>query len=72
MRFEVSDTGPGVADADGADIFDPFVTTKAGGAGLGLHLCRKIIDRHGGRIGYDSREDGTTFWFELPAAESAS
>lgn len=68
VRFSVRDTGPGVSVADEADIFEPFVTTKPAGAGLGLHVCRQIIARHGGRIGYDSTPQGSTFWFELPGA----
>jgi signal transduction histidine kinase len=67
VRFEVADSGPGVSADLQADIFDPFVTTKPGGAGLGLHLCRQIVRRHGGRIGHDSSPAGAVFWFELPA-----
>ena len=67
-RFEVSDTGAGVAAPAGTDIFEPFVTTKPGGIGLGLFISRRHVERHGGRIGYESSGTGTTFWFELPAA----
>ena len=69
VRFSVSDSGEGVQSPPGADIFEPFVTTRARGAGLGLHICRKIVTRHAGRIGYDSTPDGATFWFDLPQAE---
>jgi signal transduction histidine kinase len=69
VRFSVSDTGTGVHVPDGADVFEPFVTTKPGGVGLGLHVCRRNVERHRGRIGYDSSDKGTTFWFELPAAD---
>ena len=68
LRFSISDTGNGV-DAANGDIFEPFVSSKADGAGLGLHVCRKIIARHQGRIGYDTSPDGSTFWFELPVHE---
>ena len=65
--FSVSDTGPGVAlPAPDTDIFDPFVSTRAKGTGLGLYICRQIIESQGGRIGYDSTPAGATFWFELP------
>jgi signal transduction histidine kinase len=48
--LEVEDTGPGI-DAKSLDkVFDAFVTTKPGGMGLGLAICRMIIDRHGGQF----------------------
>jgi len=68
VRFSVADTGPGVGVPDGADLFDPFVTTKSDGVGLGLYVCRRNIERHGGRIGYESSAAGATFWFDLPPA----
>jgi signal transduction histidine kinase len=68
VRFSVADSGKGVEPPVGQDIFAPFVSTKEGGAGLGLHICRQIIVQHGGQIGYDSTPQGATFWFELPAA----
>jgi signal transduction histidine kinase len=68
VRFSASDTGPGVQVPEGADLFEPFVTTKSGGVGLGLYVCRRNVERHGGRLGYDSSDSGATFWFELPAA----
>jgi signal transduction histidine kinase len=69
VRLSVADTGKGVHVPEGADVFEPFVTTKSGGVGLGLYVSRRNVERHGGRIGYDSSETGTTFWFELPAAD---
>lgn len=66
VRVSITDTGGGVAPDDGADIFEPFVTTKSGGTGLGLSICRTIAERYGGRIGYDAEPRGSTFWFELP------
>jgi two-component system sensor histidine kinase HydH len=68
VRFSVTDTGPGVRVPDGADLFDPFVTTKSDGVGLGLYVCRRNIERYGGRIGYESGDGGATFWFDLPAS----
>ncbi len=47
-RFLVSDTGPGVAAAEAERIFEPFVTTRAEGVGLGLSLVREIAEAHGG------------------------
>ncbi len=43
-----------------------LVTTKSGGAGLGLHICRQIVAAHGGRIDYTTSPAGSTFLFELP------
>jgi signal transduction histidine kinase len=66
--FRVADTGPGVRPERGCDIFDAFVSTKPNGVGLGLYLARRIVTRHGGRIGYDDSPAGAEFWFELPSA----
>ncbi len=68
-RLEVADTGRGVDAGDGTDVFEPFVTSKPDGIGLGLYVCRRNVEACGGRIGYESSSAGTTFWFELPAAE---
>jgi signal transduction histidine kinase len=64
VRFSVADTGKGVIGDK--DVFAPFVTTKTGSTGLGLHLCKKIIDEQSGRIGYENSDNGAVFWFELP------
>jgi signal transduction histidine kinase len=69
VRFSVTDTGTGVCVPDGEDLFEPFFTTKPGGVGLGLYVCRRNIERHRGTVGYESSRTGTTFWFELPAAD---
>ncbi len=66
VRFSVADSGDGVHVRD-MDVFDAFTSTKAGGVGLGLYLCRKIIQAQGGRIGYENTGQGAVFWFELPA-----
>ena len=66
VRLEVSDEGPGVP-ADVRDrVFEPFVTTKQDGVGLGLALTKRIVEDHGGEIGFDPAARGTTFWIELP------
>ena len=69
VRLAVADSGAGVAAADGEDIFDAFITGKPNGAGLGLYLCRQVVDAHGGRIGYESSSSGATFFVDLPPAE---
>ena len=68
VRVSVSDTGQGITAPEDVDLFDAFISTKSDGAGLGLYVCRQIVESHAGRIGYDSGPDGATFWFELPAA----
>ncbi len=67
-RLEVSDRGPGIPAELRGRIFDPFVTTKADGVGLGLALTKRLVEEHGGRIGFESSPAGSTFWIELPAA----
>jgi len=69
VRVEVADTGPGIPPDVQAHIFEPFFTTKAAGegTGLGLHLCRQIVERHGGHMAFTSKPTGTLFWVELPA-----
>lgn len=68
-RIEVflSDTGTGILPKDRDRIFDLFFTTKPRGSGLGLPICRRIIEDHGGTVAVDSRpEQGTTFTIALP------
>ena len=69
-RIEVRDRGPGLSAADKGRVFERFVRGEAAqgtsGLGLGLYLCRAIVDQHGGRIGVDSVPGaGCTFWIEL-------
>lgn len=64
----VRDTGPGVAPEDRERIFESFYTTKPGGVGIGLSICRSIIDAHSGRLWADAHEPrGANFSFTLPA-----
>ena len=65
---EVEDTGPGLDAARLDKVFEPFVTTKPGGMGLGLAICRTIVDRHGGQLSASpARPRGTVFRMVLPA-----
>jgi C4-dicarboxylate-specific signal transduction histidine kinase len=69
----VIDRGPGVPDEELTRIFEPFVTTKRGGMGLGLAICRRIIDAHGGEIGVRRNVDrGLTCWFALEVASAGT
>jgi len=66
----IKDTGHGLADEVLAQLFQPFVTTKEKGMGLGLSICRSIIDAHGGRLWPEARPDGgTVFHFTVPRVD---
>jgi signal transduction histidine kinase len=70
VRVSVQDSGGGVPAQERDRIFEPFVSTKPQGMGLGLAICRSIIQSHGGLIGtLDGGGRGATFWFTLPAEE---
>ncbi len=67
--LSVSDRGEGVPPEAKERLFDPFVTTKPGGLGLGLSICRSVIEAHGGRIRHEANhEGGAVFSFTLPGA----
>jgi len=67
LEFCVQDNGPGVSDDILPILFDPFVTTKTNGSGLGLALVAKIVGEHGGIIECESTSRGTTFRILMPA-----
>jgi len=72
VQLRVTDSGPGVPADLRARIFDPFVTTRARGTGLGLAVARQIIDAHGGHIEVgDGERGGARFIITLPAARAA-
>jgi C4-dicarboxylate-specific signal transduction histidine kinase len=69
-EVSVQDSGSGVPADKLEHVFEPFVTTKPHGLGLGLSICRSIIQAHGGHIGCRNDPNrGATFWFTLPAGE---
>lgn len=67
LEFKVQDNGPGVAEDLLPILFDPFVTTKPNGSGLGLALVAKIVGEHGGIVECESTPRGTTFRVLMPA-----
>ncbi|WP_395456644.1 PAS domain S-box protein [Azospirillum melinis] len=83
-RVSVTDSGPGVPETVRAQLFQPFVTTKSSGMGLGLSICRSIIEAHGGRLWLEPAAEslpeppaeppstGATFAFTVPLSTSLS
>ena len=69
----IRDTGPGVEEAAAARMFQPFYSTKRDGMGVGLGVCRSIVELHGGRLWHTAAEGGgSVFHLALPRAEAAS
>jgi two-component system sensor histidine kinase DctS len=72
LEFSVADVGPGIPEPVQQRLFTPFFTTKPEGMGLGLSMCRTVVEQHGGRLGFEPRAPrGTIFRFTLPAAAEA-
>lgn len=68
LEFRVIDVGLGIPEAVQQQLFTPFFTTKAEGMGLGLSLCRTVVEQHGGFLGFEPHlPQGTIFRFTLPA-----
>ena len=68
VRVTVKDCGVGISDDNADRVFTPFFTTKSGGMGMGLAICRSIIEAHGGRLwATANRPQGATFHFTVPA-----
>ena len=73
VSVEVRDSGPGLAPADFERVFEAFYTTKPGGLGLGLSICRSIIEAHNGRLwATPNVPRGASFRFDLPAVANAA
>jgi C4-dicarboxylate-specific signal transduction histidine kinase len=71
VRVAVRDSGPGIDPAHLERVFDAFYTTKPSGVGMGLSICRSIIDSHGGRLWAElNAPRGTVFHFNLPSAQT--
>ena len=72
LAFSVADGGPGIADEVRQQLFTPFFTTKAEGMGLGLSMCRTVIEQHGGALVFEANKpQGTVFTFTLPVSRPA-
>jgi two-component system sensor kinase FixL len=67
VEISVSDSGPGLAPEIAENLFQPFVTTKQGGMGVGLSICRSIVEGFGGKIWYQpAPQGGAQFLFTVP------
>jgi signal transduction histidine kinase len=73
VRVSVEDRGIGIAEEQMARIFTPFYTTKAEGLGIGLNICRSVIEFHNGRLWTEPHpEGGAVFHFTVPLASLAA
>jgi signal transduction histidine kinase len=71
VKIEVQDSGAGIPEGELERIFEPFITSKRDGLGMGLSLCRSIVERHGGRIwAANNPQRGATFSIVLPLARA--
>ena len=67
ILVSVQDSGPGLDPAQAEHVFDAFYSTKPGGLGIGLSICRSIIEAHGGRLWAEASEPGgAAFTFTVP------
>ena len=73
LEFSVTDCGVGIAPEVAQQLFTPFFTTRAEGMGLGLSMCRTVVEQHGGVLAYEPHAPrGTVFTFTLPVCQPAS
>src|SRR4051794_239925 len=67
VQVSVEDSGPGIDANTAGTIFNPFYTTKASGMGMGLSICRSILENHGGRVWASAKDSpGAIFHFSVP------
>ena len=72
VQVSVADTGAGLPPEIAATLFQPFITTKGQGLGIGLSICRSIVESHGGKLWVEPNEGGgAVFRFNLPVAGKA-
>jgi two-component system sensor histidine kinase HydH len=73
VEVRIQDTGPGIAPHIRQRLFEPFVSSKETGLGLGLSICKRLIEAHGGTIcGENAREGGAVFRFRLPVPSATA
>jgi two-component system, LuxR family, sensor histidine kinase DctS len=73
LAFSVADAGQGITEETAKQLFTPFFSTKPEGMGLGLSLCRTVVEQHGGVLNFESNSpNGTRFVFTLPVASTDS
>ena len=73
LEFSVADLGQGITNETAKQLFTPFFSTKASGMGLGLSLCRTVVEQHGGSLEFKPNTPrGTVFMFTLPVASTDS
>ena len=73
VEVVVSDNGPGLPEEVRERVFEPFVSTKPDGIGIGLSICRTIVEAHGGKIAVDAgTKIGTGFRFSVPVFDESS
>ncbi|OBR52994.1 PAS domain-containing sensor histidine kinase [Paraburkholderia tropica] len=71
-RVQIDDTGHGISEADAKMLFTPFFTTRKDGMGMGLSICRSIVEAHGGRVwAENNKRRGARMQFTLPLAQRA-
>jgi len=73
VQVALADTGPGLAPEVAGRLFQPFVSTKSDGMGVGLSICQSIVTQHGGRIWAEPNpRGGTIFYFTLPVVAGSA
>jgi two-component system sensor kinase FixL len=70
LLVSVEDSGPGIPPDVLPRLFEPFFTTRSHGLGMGLAICRRIVEAHGGRIWVENIANGARFSFTLPLSGS--
>jgi len=71
LTFLIRDTGPGISRDAAGQLFEPFYTSKTEGVGLGLSICKRIVEDHGGRLWAGTVDSGAEFGFSIPLAVAA-
>lgn len=73
VTISIEDTGSGISEKVAQQLFQPFISTKQAGMGIGLSICRNIIEAHGGHIWFEPRPGGgTSFRFTVPTMEATN